>query len=90
MLDRTGAAYAAPAVGVRARDLWFTPFSNEPVGWLIEQAGNDLFLFSSDYPHPEGGHDPLKRFESCLADLGEDARERFYAQNFNAMMGTPA
>ena len=46
--------------------VWFTPFPTEPVGWLVEQAGDDLFLFSSDYPHPEGGRDPLKRFEDSL------------------------
>jgi predicted TIM-barrel fold metal-dependent hydrolase len=66
--------------------LWFTPFPTEPVGWIIEQAGEDLFLFSSDYPHPEGGRDPLKRFETSIAGLGESARERFYATNFDQMM----
>ncbi|MDJ0866189.1 MAG: amidohydrolase family protein [Myxococcota bacterium] len=69
------------------RQLWFTPFPTEPVGWLIEQAGEDLFLFSSDYPHPEGGRDPLRRFEESLGDVGEPARERFYAGNFAEMMG---
>ena len=68
--------------------VWFTPFPTEPVGWLIEQGGEDLFLFSSDYPHPEGGRDPLGRFERSLGDLGEGARERFYSTNFDAMMGT--
>ena len=52
------------------RQLWFTPFPTEPVGWMIEQAGDDMFLFSSDYPHPEGGRDPLKRFESSMAGVG--------------------
>ena len=41
------------------RQVRFTPFPTEPVGWMIEQAGAELFLFSSDYPHPEGGRDPL-------------------------------
>ncbi len=67
--------------------LWFTPFPTEPVGWMIEQAGEDLFLFSSDYPHPEGGRDPLKRFEASLGDLGEGARDGFYSANFDRMMG---
>jgi predicted TIM-barrel fold metal-dependent hydrolase len=67
--------------------LWFTPFPTEPVGWMIEQAGDDLFLFSSDYPHPEGGRDPLGRFESSIAHLHEAAKDRFYARNFEDMMG---
>jgi predicted TIM-barrel fold metal-dependent hydrolase len=69
------------------RALKFTPFSTEPVGWLIEEAGEDLFLFSSDYPHPEGGRDPLGRFEASLGDASSGARERFYAGNFAELIG---
>jgi predicted TIM-barrel fold metal-dependent hydrolase len=69
------------------RQLWFTPFPTEPVGWMIENAGDDLFLFSSDYPHPEGGRDPLGRFQASLAGVGEPAKDRFYAGNFADMMG---
>jgi predicted TIM-barrel fold metal-dependent hydrolase len=69
------------------RQVWFTPFPTEPVGWMIEQAGDDLFLFSSDYPHPEGGRDPLGRFESSLSGAPEPAKECFYSRNFAAMMG---
>jgi len=69
------------------RQLWFTPFPTEPVGWLIEQSGDDLFLFSSDYPHPEGGRDPLARFESSLEGASDEAQERFYSGNFVDMTG---
>ena len=70
------------------RQLWFTPFPTEPVGWMIEQTGDDLYLFSSDYPHPEGGRDPLGRFEASLTGTGDDAREKFYWRNFADMMGS--
>ena len=72
--------------------LWFTPFPTEPVGWILEHAGDDLLLFSSDYPHPEGGRDPLKRFAESLACAPAAALDRFYSGNFSAMMGrsTPA
>ncbi len=69
------------------RQLWFTPFPAEPVGWMVENAGDDLFLFSSDYPHPEGGRDPLKRFEDSLAGVDDAAKERFYSSNYADMMG---
>jgi predicted TIM-barrel fold metal-dependent hydrolase len=62
--------------------LRFTPFAGEPVGWMIEQAGTDLFLFSSDYPHPEGTKDPIERFESTMDGVGDDVMERFYSRNF--------
>lgn len=69
------------------RHLRFTPFPGEPVGWMIEQAGPDLFMFSSDFPHPEGGRDPLAKFEATLGDLEETARDLFYAGNMAWLMG---
>jgi predicted TIM-barrel fold metal-dependent hydrolase len=67
--------------------VWFTPFPTEPVGWLVEQAGDDLFLFSSDYPHPEGGRDPVRRFEESLSGATPRALDNFYSANFSSMMG---
>jgi hypothetical protein len=55
--------------------------------WLIEQCGDDLFLFSSDHPHPEGTKDPIRRFEETLVDVGDDALDRFYRGNYAGMMG---
>ena len=74
------------------RQLKFAPFPPEPVGWMIEQAGAELFLFSTDFPHPEGGRDPLKRFAKALDDfaISEDQRERFYTSNFNQLLGPHA
>jgi len=69
------------------RQLRFTPYSQEPVGWMIEQAGEELFLFSSDYPHPEGGRNPYKRFEESLSAAPERAKQRFYSGNFADLMG---
>jgi predicted TIM-barrel fold metal-dependent hydrolase len=75
------------------RHLRFTPFAGEPVGWMIEQAGEDLFMFSTDYPHPEGGRDPLAKFEAAMTEVSEEARHRFYYQNMADLLGpalTPA
>src|SRR5438067_9624335 len=60
------------------RHLKFTPFPGEPVGWMIEQCGPELFMFSSDYPHPEGGKDPLAKFEEALVDTHDADKARFY------------
>lgn len=69
------------------RHIKFTPFPGEDVGELIRIEGADLFLFSSDYPHPEGTNDPIGRFERTFAEVSEDDREKFYRTNFEAMMG---
>jgi predicted TIM-barrel fold metal-dependent hydrolase len=75
-----------PASDYVRRQVWFTPFPTEPVGWMIENAGEELFLFSSDYPHPEGGRDPLKRFEGSMIGINQAAKTRFYSENFAEMM----
>ncbi len=71
------------------RQVWFTPFPTEDVGLMTKIGGDDLFLFSSDYPHPEGGKDPIGRFEAGFDAAGIDdaARQKFYADNFKTMMG---
>ncbi|HUO12163.1 MAG TPA: hypothetical protein VMU37_05345, partial [Caulobacteraceae bacterium] len=62
--------------------LAFTPFVFEAVGDLIDQSNPDLYLFSTDYPHIEGGRNPIGRFETALGDRGEAVRDKFYAENF--------
>lgn len=69
------------------RHIKFTPFPGEDVGELIRLEGADLFLFSSDYPHPEGTNDPVGRFERTFADVTEADREKFYRTNFEEMLG---
>jgi len=69
------------------RAMKFTPFPGEDVGRMMRDAGADLFLFSSDYPHPEGTDDPIGRFERTLQGISEEHKELFYHANFQAMMG---
>jgi hypothetical protein len=59
------------------------------VGWIVEQAGADLVLFSSDYPHVEGGRRPVERFEASLGAAGanDEVRQQFYVDNFLYLMG---
>ncbi len=60
----------------------FTPFVFEEVGSFIDQSNPDLYLFSSDYPHIEGGRNPIGRFEAALEGRSEEVKEKFYAENF--------
>lgn len=71
------------------RQIRVSLFPFEDAGWLIEQAGEEMFMFASDYPHPEGGRDPIGRFDASLdaRQVGARARERFYSGNFAQLMG---
>jgi uncharacterized protein len=82
---------AKPSEYVR-RHLKFTPFPGEPVGWMIEQAGPELFMFSTDFPHPEGGRDPLAKFEAAMEGVSPTDQDRFYRANMAELLGagTPA
>ena len=69
------------------RQIRFTPYPTEDVGWIIEQAGPGVCMFSSDYPHVEGGRRPIERFEASLAGTSAAARQAFYHDNFVDLMG---
>jgi uncharacterized protein len=69
------------------RQIRVTPYPTEPVGWIIEQSGPEVCLFSSDWPHVEGGRNPIRRFENSLGDASETVRQRFYCDNFVDLMG---
>jgi uncharacterized protein len=69
------------------RQVRATPYPSEDVGWVIEQTGEEVCLFSSDYPHVEGGRNPIKRFENNLGNVSERAKHRFYHDNFVDLMG---
>ena len=69
------------------RQFFATPYPHENVGWIIDNVGEDICLFSSDYPHIEGGRNPMKRFNESLAGASASARRRFFRDNFIEMMG---
>jgi predicted TIM-barrel fold metal-dependent hydrolase len=69
------------------RQLRVAPYPHEDAGWIIANSSEEMCLFSSDYPHIEGGRAPLKRFEESLGSVGALARRRFYSDNFIDLMG---
>lgn len=77
---------ARPSEIVR-RQVRVTPYPHEDAGWIIANSGEEICLFSSDFPHVEGGRNPLKRFDDSLANTASAAVERFYCENFIDLMG---
>ena len=69
------------------RQVRVTPYPHEPAGWIAENTGPTVCMFSSDYPHTEGGRNPLKRFDQSMAGTSEEVRHRFYWDNFADLMG---
>jgi len=73
--------------GYVTRQIRVTPYPHEDAGWCIREGGEDVFMFSSDFPHVEGGRNPLGRFERSLEGVTDQAKEKFYRTNFEDLMG---
>ena len=71
-----------------SRQVRVTPYPTEPTGWVIKEAGNEIFMFSSDYPHLEGGRNPLARFEKSIEGISESDQDKFFRLNFESLMGS--
>jgi predicted TIM-barrel fold metal-dependent hydrolase len=70
------------------RQVRFTPFPGEPVGWMMASSSPGLYCFSSDYPHHEGSDDPIRRFDESMPEVQAADRDAFYAGNFAALIGS--
>ena len=70
-----------------AAQLRFTPYPFEDVGLLCRESDPWLYLFSSDYPHAEGGRDPLGRFDKALASSPADVQAGFYGGSAARWLG---
>ena len=85
--QRLGKLSLRPSQYVRPQ-VRVTPYPTEPTGWIIENTAPEICMFSSDYPHVEGGRNPLRRFDREVELLPADVQERFFRLNFEDLMGT--
>lgn len=84
--DRLKQMSLRPSEFVR-RQVRVTPYPAEETGWIIANSGDEVCMFSSDFPHVEGGRNPLKRFEDAMSATSEASKRRFYCDNFIDLMG---
>ncbi|ODT89926.1 amidohydrolase family protein [Phenylobacterium sp. SCN 70-31] len=74
---------------IARRQVRVTPFPTDDVSWIIQNSAEEICMFSSDYPHVEGGRNPLKRFRENLvgSSLSQRAIDGFFRDNYIDMMG---
>jgi predicted TIM-barrel fold metal-dependent hydrolase len=70
------------------RQVKFAPFPKDDVGWVLDNVGPDLLMFSTDFPHPEGTRDPLGRFAAHLERFDDTTCDKFYAENMRELLGS--
>jgi uncharacterized protein len=63
------------------------PFPYEDIAWLFAQSSAQPYLFGSDYPHDEGGPDPLGQLVGRMAGAPEADVDLFFRGNFEYLMG---
>lgn len=70
-----------------SRQVRVTPFWWEPVDLYIDRYGlSDVYVFSTDFPHVEGGTDPLGQFHGRMARLGSETLEKFFVTNGSLLL----
>jgi len=64
------------------RNVRVTPYLHQDIGLMIDRYGlEDVYAFSTDFPHPEGGTDPIHRMSSTLDGHGVSILEKFLVGN---------
>jgi predicted TIM-barrel fold metal-dependent hydrolase len=66
-----------------------TPFFWERTARQIERYGMpEVYAFSTDFPHPEGGTDPIGKMGADIEPLGDAAIEAFFVSNAELLLPT--
>ena len=64
------------------RNVRVTPQWAEPVDVLVERYGlRESYVFNTDYPHVEGGRDPVDRFAEMTERVGSNYTREFFVEN---------
>jgi predicted TIM-barrel fold metal-dependent hydrolase len=71
------------------RSIIIHPFFEEDVIGIIDLVGIDNVVFGSDYPHPEGMHDPTEFYDE-IDELSEADKAKLMGGNLNQLMGFAA
>ena len=64
------------------RNVRVTPQWTEPVDVFIDRYGlRESYVFNTDYPHIEGGRDPVQAFYKMTERVGPSYTREFFVEN---------
>ena len=64
------------------RNIRVTPYRFEPLDKIIQNFGlEECYCYSSDFPHPEGGTQPIQEFSDWIKPLGQAQAKNFFVSN---------
>jgi predicted TIM-barrel fold metal-dependent hydrolase len=81
-MAKVGKSYPMKPSEYVQRNVRVTPFWHENLALMIQRFGlEDVYVFSTDYPHLEGSRDPIGKFRKHLAKLPEAYARKFMVEN---------
>jgi predicted TIM-barrel fold metal-dependent hydrolase len=86
---RNPGAFDENPITALKRSIVLHPFFEEDVLGVIEAMGVDNVVFGSDYPHPEGLHDPIE-YMNELEGLSDEDKAKVMGGNLNKLFGFAA
>ena len=82
LMAKVGITYPMKPSEYVRRNVRVTPFWHEDTGLMIDRHGmEEIYVFSTDFPHVEGSRDPIGRFRKTTARLGPDFDSKFFYGN---------
>ena len=87
--SRVSAALSMKPSEYVQRSVRVTAFWQEPVGSILARYPEmeDVICFATDFPHTEGGTDPLGATARSLAGVSPAVLEKFYVTNGELIVG---
>jgi predicted TIM-barrel fold metal-dependent hydrolase len=88
LLTKVGAHYPLLPSEYLRRNVRVTPQWTEPLDVLIERSGlHECYVFSTDYPHVEGGRHPVASFHEMAERVRPGYVEQFFVGNGELLLG---
>ena len=88
LLTKIGAHYSLLPSEYLRRNVRVTPQWTEPLDVLIDRYGlHECYVFSTDYPHIEGGRHPIASFREMAERVRPGYVEEFFVTNGELLLG---
>jgi predicted TIM-barrel fold metal-dependent hydrolase len=88
MLAKVGTTYPLKPSEYLRRNVRVTPQWTEPLDVMIDRHGlAECYVFSTDYPHVEGGRHPVPTFLAMAERVGSHYVEEFFVTNGQLLLG---
>ncbi len=81
-MAKVGRSYKMRPSDYVKRNVRVTPFWHENLALMVQRYGlDDVYIYSTDYPHLEGSRDPIDKFNKWLKQMPPEYAQKFFVDN---------